>query len=174
MLDHRARRPRDEAFFAAHPERLARERQIDFLGFVRVGGILGLGAEHQEAAGDLLASDRTAQADQFRPAVAFEKFGTEIGRRIGLPPFKDVRRGDEISHQRAGRGRGERLEAREPATNRKSPELRRAGRCEVGPIREKGRGGGHRRQLKLHRAGERPDARRFDFQSGKACNCLVG
>jgi hypothetical protein len=159
MLDHLAWRPRDEVFPAAHPERLACERQIDFLGFMRVGGVFDPRTQHQEAAGDPLAGDRTAQAEQFRPAVGIEKFGTEIRRRIGLPPLQDVRRADELPHERAGRERRKRLEAIEPAANRKAPRLGRSDNGEAWPIGEKRRGSGLRRQLKLNGAGERFDPR---------------
>ena len=157
MLDHRARRPRDEAFLAAHPERLARERQIDSSASCAWAGYRSRGrASGSRRRPSRFRSDRAGRPIPSSRSV--RELGTEIDRRKGLPPFKVSAAATKSAPARGSRARRAARGSR--ASDRpKSTELRRAGRWEVGPIREKGRGGGHRRQLKLRRAGERLDAR---------------
>ena len=96
-----------EAAFAAPPQRGAGERQIEFLGLMRMGGIFDAGAEQQEADGEAFAGDRAAQADQLGPAVALQKFRAEIRRAIGLAPFQRWRGSGERLRQGVGCRRGE-------------------------------------------------------------------
>ena len=69
---------------AALPEGGARERQVELLRRMGVGGVKDVGAEHQHAQGQAVAGDWAAQADQLGPAITLEKGLAEIGGDISL------------------------------------------------------------------------------------------
>ena len=73
VMNRRSRRPLPPYRVALLPSRGAAQRQVDFLGFVTVAGIVGGRAQEQKAAGDPLARQRTARAENFAPSVVVEK-----------------------------------------------------------------------------------------------------
>jgi hypothetical protein len=72
--------------FAGTPERAPGQREIELLRLMRMGWILGVRAEHEDAAGDPVAYEGAALADPFAEAVVVEEALAEVGDCIGLPP----------------------------------------------------------------------------------------
>src|SRR5208337_2500532 len=88
MMDPCPRRAKPPIGFVGTPPGPARQREIEFLRLVRMGGVLSVGAEQQDAAGDRVADEGAALADPFAPAIVVEEPRAEIGLRISLPPIE--------------------------------------------------------------------------------------
>ena len=68
-MDPLSRRAQPPAGFGRAPPGMPGQREIELLRLVRMGGIFGVAAEQQNAAGDRIALERPALADPFAPAV---------------------------------------------------------------------------------------------------------
>ena len=68
------------------PLRLAKDRQIYLFSGMGMGGIGDMRPKQQNAASDLRAGVRTAQADKLAPPIALQKLRPKIRRAIGLLP----------------------------------------------------------------------------------------
>src|SRR5258708_26496400 len=79
------------------PRCRAAQRQIYFLRFVTVAGIMGGWAQDQKAAGDPLARQGSISATQdFGPSIIVEESAIDILRSVSLAP--DQRRRGTIRH----------------------------------------------------------------------------
>ena len=87
-MDQPSRRSQPPVGAAGAPEGVPCQREIEFLRLVRMGGIFGVRADEQNAAGDRVALERSASADPFAPAVVLQESLAEIGAGICLPPVE--------------------------------------------------------------------------------------
>src|SRR5580698_10769573 len=99
MMDQGSRRPLPPSFVALLPRCRAAQRQVHFLGFMKVARVVGGWTENQKTAGDLLAGPGTALTQDLGPSVIVEKSAIQIVRGIGLPPGQGRCLAAERRHQ---------------------------------------------------------------------------
>src|SRR5690242_7265220 len=85
MMNHSSWRTRPPAAVTLLPGGGTGQRNVDFLRFVPMSGVVGFGSKEQEAAGDPFAREWPSEADNLTPPIIFQECRADLGRRVGLP-----------------------------------------------------------------------------------------
>src|ERR1700676_791148 len=119
------------------PSGRAAQRQVHFLGFVAVAGIVGGRPQDQKPAGDPLARQGSIIAEDFAPPVIIEEGKPKFLRRVGLAPGERRRGTSDGSHQVNPECCGVAGNLRQPSQHGQTGCRRRAGLGAARPVREK-------------------------------------